>query len=188
MNEEKLQSRMDRIIEWVKTCDTKASIMLSILSLTVGIFFTSDFVLDGLLLVIRNTFVVSEKGSFSLSALCALLSAVFTMVSLMVALWAYVLVLKAKTDESQTGDTSLLTESFIHFNHISKLTYENFVAGLDGVDVEKDLSSQIYINAKRCAEKYSDFNRGVRWTWFTFASSFVMVLSLLIYCSYFKIS
>lgn len=31
MENEELKSRMDRIIEWVKTCDTKASIMLSVL-------------------------------------------------------------------------------------------------------------------------------------------------------------
>ena len=36
MENEELKSRMDRIIEWVKTCDTKASIMLSVLSLSVG--------------------------------------------------------------------------------------------------------------------------------------------------------
>ena len=32
MDENELQNRMDRIIEWVKTCDTKASIMLTVLS------------------------------------------------------------------------------------------------------------------------------------------------------------
>lgn len=48
MENEELKSRMDRIIEWVKTCDTKASIMLSVLSLSVGIIFTSDFVLGSL--------------------------------------------------------------------------------------------------------------------------------------------
>ena len=69
MDENELQNRMDRIIEWVKTCDTKASIMLTVLSLSVGIFFTSDFVLSSLLKVITNTFVVSNKGCFSFSSL-----------------------------------------------------------------------------------------------------------------------
>lgn len=76
MENEELKSRMDRIIEWVKTCDTKASIMLSILSLSVGIIFTSDFVLGSLKNVIVNTFVVTVKGSFSWSALFAVLSAI----------------------------------------------------------------------------------------------------------------
>lgn len=72
MDENELQNRMDRIIEWVKTCDTKASIMLTVLSLSVGIFFTSDFVLSSLLKVITNTFVVSNKGVlvFLLFLLC----------------------------------------------------------------------------------------------------------------------
>lgn len=72
MDENELQNRRDRIIEWVKTCDTKASIMLTVLSLSVGIFFTSDFVLSSLLKVITNTFVVSNKGVlvFLLFLLC----------------------------------------------------------------------------------------------------------------------
>ena len=74
MENEELKSRMDRIIEWVKTCDTKASIMLSVLSLSVGIIFTSDFVLGSLKNVIVNTFVITEKGNFSWSALFAVLS------------------------------------------------------------------------------------------------------------------
>lgn len=184
MENEELKSRMDRIIEWVKTCDTKASIMLSVLSLSVGIIFTSDFVLGSLKNVIVNTFVVTDKGSFSWSALFALLCAILAVFSLLCALGCYILVLRAKTNENQTEDQHLMLHSFTHFNHISELTYEEFVRGMVDVDVTKDLTSQIYINAKRCSEKYSDYNSGVTWTVVSFLSTIVMILSLLIYVSF----
>lgn len=184
MDENELQNRMDRIIEWVKTCDTKASIMLTVLSLSVGIFFTSDFVLSSLLKVITNTFVVSNKGCFSFSALFALLSAMFSVFALVMALKCYVMVLMAKTDENQTKDSNLMLHSYIHFNHISKLTYEEFIRGLELSDVKKDVTSQIYINAKRCAEKFSDYNVGVKWTAVSFLSAIFMIFCLLIYVSY----
>lgn len=150
MENEELISRMDRIIEWVKTCDTKASIMLSVLSLSVGIIFTSDFVLGSLKNVIVNTIVITDKGSFSWSAFFAVLSAILVVLSLLCALKCYISVLRAKTNEDQTEDQHLMLDSFIHFNHISKLTYEEFVRGIEDADVTKDLTSQIYINAKRC--------------------------------------
>ena len=184
MENEELKSRMDRIIEWVKIGDTKASIMLSVLSLSVGIIFTSDFVLGSLKNVIVNTFVVTEKENFSWSALFAVLSAILAVFSLLCALGCYILVLRAKTNENQTKDQHLMLHSFIHFNHISELTYEEFVRGMVDVDVTKDLTSQIYINAKRCSEKYSDYNSGVTWTVVSFLSTIVMILSLLIYVSF----
>lgn len=184
MDENELQSRMDRIIEWVKTCDTKASIMLSVLSLSVGIFFTSDFVLSGLQKVITNTFTVSDKGSFSFSAFFALLGALFLVLGSMIALRYYIMVLIAKTKENQTADQNLMLHSYIHFNHISMLTYEEFVRGLEYVDVKKDLTSQIYINAKRCSEKFSAYNAGVKWTVVSFFSAIFMILCLLIYVSF----
>lgn len=72
MDENELQNRMDRIIEWVKTCDTKASIMLTVLSLSVGIFFTSDFVLSSLLKVILTllSFLIKGVLVFLLFLLC----------------------------------------------------------------------------------------------------------------------
>ncbi len=49
-----LESKMDRIIEWVKTCDTKASIMLTLLCLILSIIFTSDFVVNGLSKILQS--------------------------------------------------------------------------------------------------------------------------------------
>lgn len=51
-------------------------------------------------------------------------------------------------------------------------------------DVKKDVTSQIYINAKRCAEKFSDYNVGVKWTAVSFLSAIFMIFCLLIYVSY----
>lgn len=187
MEKRELESRMDRIIEWVKTCDTKASIMLSVLSISVGILFTSDFVTSALQKIIYNTFVVSDKGSFSWSAFIALSCAIFAVIALLLALCFYVKVLKAKVRENQTGENHLMTHSYIHFHHVSKLTYDEFVYGLEHSDIEKDLMSQIYINAKRCAEKFADYNVGVRWTVISFTSAIGMILFMLIYVSCFNI-
>ena len=184
MEKEELKSRMDRIINWVQVCDTKASIMLSVVSLIAGFLFTSDYMLNGLQEIVKYTFVVKEKGNCSVSAVLALVCCVLTIVFVILAIYNYILVLRAKVNEDQTNDEKVKENSLIHFNHISKIAdYDTFKSAMKNpsFNEEDDYLSQIYVNAKRCSEKFHDYNDGIKWTYCGMATAIMCVISIVIY-------
>ena len=153
MKNEELKSRMDRVIEWVKTCDTKASIMLTLVCLMASFVFTSDYVLNGMTAIIKS-FREYDCTNYQFSDVC--ISGIATIIFLLVALYyiagsiyRFIMVLYSKIDET-LDDNSLKkiiyilankiflykphqynfsgadTTSLIHFNNISNMAYANF--------------------------------------------------------------
>jgi len=178
-------SRMDRIIEWVKACDNKTSIIMTVALLVPTFVIGTDWVLeklDGLVeLVIKACSCSGEGYYFSLLNCTALLLFVATMVLIGISLSKFIKVLIAKTKEKTYGD-DIKQDSLVHFNNISK--YEKFELFKQAVEKEgdgdyyEDLLSQTYINAKRCAEKFADYNSGIRWLCWALISLVLFVVSL----------
>lgn len=179
-------SRMDRIIEWVKACDNKTSIIMTVALLVPTFVIGTDWVLeklDGLVeLVIKACSCSGEGYYFSLLNCTALLLFVVTMVLIGMSLSKFIKVLIAKTKENTYGD-DIKQDSLVHFNNISK--YRNYELYKQAVEKEEDnnyyedLLSQTYINAKRCAEKFADYNSGIRWLCWALISLVLFVVSLL---------
>lgn len=167
MERQELEKRMDRIIEWVKVCDTKTSILLSALSVLLTITFTSDVIVNHISDLALRMF---DKHYYSYDGICVLglLSLFALLLSCFFALWSgysFMKVLYAKKNEEQFGNEHY-TESLIHFRHISSLAYEDFTGEIQNYNDNKwelDLLSQIHINAMRCNEKFDDYNAGVKW-------------------------
>lgn len=160
---ENLEQRMDRIIEWVKACDMKASIILSISAFILTVLLASDYLMNGMKSVIETLYKEDYTQPDTLGILAAICFVVAVALLLFSILYC-VFVVKAKPKESQTKDTQLKLDTLIHFNRISKLDYKTFKEELDAETDEiyaEDLSSQIYINAVRCSEKFKDYNIAV---------------------------
>lgn len=161
-----LEKRMDRTIEWVKTCDTKASILLSINAFIFTVLLASDFMMNGIKSVIASVYN-PEFTEVSISGTIAVVAFALAVVSLLTSMLYCIWVLKAKTDEDQTKKRGVKTDSLIHFHHISQLpTYIEFKTKMDAETEETykhDLYSQIFINAVRCQEKFDDYNTAVNW-------------------------
>ena len=202
---------MDRIIDWVKTCDTKASIMLTVVCLFTSFVFTSDFVLNGLHSIVKSfTDYDFKRLSFSdinLVGLLTILALGFSLYFLFGSIYRFILVVYSKPQESldnlkdhscffkifnwffrykQTAnsDMNTTTDSFIHFYHIAQLDYLTFKSGITENSVEKeneDYLSQIYINALRCKEKFDDFNAAIRWMLYAMPCMAFFFLFLLMY-------
>lgn len=150
VNNDELKSRMDRIIEWVKTCDTKASIMLTLVCLVLSFVFTSDFFIIGFSKIIQslrlyfdanvgcNIRDISISGSFSIVFFIGYLY--FTLGSI----YRLVMVLYSKISESQIENglkkrvyklanclfkynpsfkstSDAYLDSLIHFNNIANM-------------------------------------------------------------------
>lgn len=163
---ETLEKRMDRIIEWVKTCDTKASILLSINAFVFTVLLASDFMMNGIKSVIASVYN-PEYTEVSISGTIAVAAFAIAVISILASMLNCIWVLKAKTSEDQTRKQGVKTDSLIHFHHISQLTsFTEFQTQMDSETDEaykQDLYSQIFINAVRCQEKFDDYNTAVNW-------------------------
>ena len=210
MEKKDLESRMDRIIEWVKTCDTKASIMLTLVGLLVSFVFTSDFVMKGITSIIRS---LLDYHPDSKSILDLSITGLFTIVTLLLSvyfllgsIYRLIMVLYSKPKETlcntnklffifglfnlvfrykwkDLNDVDTVKDSFIHFNHISNLSYQEFLDGMNSETYKEneDLMSQIYINAKRCSEKFSDYNSAIIWMLRSLPCLIIFFLCLILY-------
>lgn len=176
--------RMDRIIEWVKTCDTKTSIMMSVLLLVPTFTIGTDWVLSKLE-DITSIIVEAIKNDgigycFSVINFIVLILLLVTMIFTIISFCYFMSVLKAKTKENTYGD-DVKTNSLIYFNNISSVsleTYKQLSHNEQESDYYEDLLSQTYINAKRCAEKFDYYKKGLRWLGAALISLIMFILML----------
>lgn len=176
--------RMDRIIEWVKVCDSKTSILMSVVLLVPTFIIGTDWVLSKLghiVSLIIEAFNNNGIGyCFSLVNFISLLLLLITIALTIVSFCFFVLVLKAKTKEDTYGK-EVKTNSLIHFNNIASINFEIYKR-LSEVesdhDYYEDLLSQTYINARRCAEKFALYNKGLRWLCLAMVSLGLFIIML----------
>lgn len=177
--------RMNRIIEWVKVCDNKTAILMSVALIVPTFTIGTDWVLTKLEKVITLIIDACKNGGegyyFSWANCVALLFFCTTIVLTSVCLFYFILVLKAKTKENTYGD-GIKENTLIYFNNISKIA--NFELYKQQASTEtqeayyEDLLSQTYINAKRCAEKFADYDNGIHWLCYAVTSLVIFIVSL----------
>lgn len=178
-------NRMDRIIEWVKVCDNKTAILMSVALIVPTFTIGTDWVLkklEKILILIVDACKNGGEGYYFSWVNCfVLLFFCTTIVLTSVCLYYFILVLKAKTKENTYGN-DIKENTLIHFNNISKIEnfglYKQQVSEETLEDYYEDLLSQTYINAKRCAEKFADYNNGIRWLCYAVISLVIFIVSL----------
>lgn len=190
MGNKDLETRMDRVIEWVKTCDTKASFLLMIEGFLVAILFSSEYVLK----VVSYLYVVLASGTpegakpIPCPVVCvSVLSLLVLIICIIVSIFYLINVLGAKTKENLTGQTGVRTNSLIHFNHISTKSYTDFRASIDSEtdnDAAEDLKSQLYINSVRCAEKFKDYNTSIIFLKIAVIAMLVFIAAIVVLATY----
>lgn len=212
MDNRDFESRMDRIIEWVKACDTKASIMLALVSLMLSFVFTSDFVLGELKDIFSSISKYNPENKslldISISGLFTIVFLLFGLYFLMGSIYRFVMVVYSKPKESledpkkmplvfrlfncvfryewkNLNDPNTKKDSLIHLNHIASLSFDQFKKDINSIDYDEtdDFLSQVYINAKRCSEKFDDYNSGICWMLWAIPFLSLFILFLIIYCA-----
>jgi hypothetical protein len=164
--QEKL-STLERITNWIENSDSKSSIMMAFVGIFVSILFTNEFILNSLQEMIKPIYLFWETRSGSFDLLITIKLVVFICLSyfLLSTLFYLIKSLTAKTCSKQTGDNGVMTDSLIHFGSIQNRTYDEFKSSiLAETDTNKyeDVLSQIYINSKRCQEKFDCYNKSVK--------------------------
>ena len=167
-----LTQRLDRHLDWIKSCDTKASIVIA----GAGIFltiFTAEHSIDMLNQILSQTI---ENINFSN----------FLYLTLFFAFWgmfiygAYSLIrvlVPMMKKEVLIYQQDTRSDSLYYFESIDDKKYLEFKQKmLDETpeDEIEDLLTQIYINAKVCSAKYSFYRRGIRLTFIGIAGILVL--------------
>lgn len=180
---ENLKHTYDTVNMWTNNCDQKAGILLAIISVVISIIITSDS-LKMLKKHIFSPFIEYWSGNselvFSWSRfICFFL---FTIAAFMLLLSCYYLfkTINANIDYEKMHEENpkLAKTSYIFFETISKMTYENFKK--DKVEYLDDLRSQIYVNSKIVTTKFQNYIKALYWFRFSLWVSCMLFIAIMI--------
>lgn len=153
---EDLIDRLDRILEWIKTCDTKTSILLAGMGI-VGTILTSEKFLQKE----TDMWEVFSRNIGWLKFICILLF-IMSVELIIVSIFFFILELNPFLFSKKIGNTKI--DSLYFFGTISKKSSRTFKKQYfeqtltNDVD---DLLNQVYMNAKICDFKYKRTKRGI---------------------------
>lgn len=163
---ESLEQSLDRVNMWIGNCDQKAGFLLATIGVIMTILFTSDF-MDDVKKVVIKPFLEYWKNQdgiefslinflFSISLVTAIILSVTSAIYALRTISATI-----KSKKIQSDNPSVVSKSFLFFQTISLMTYEDF-KNHEGADYQLDLLSQIYINAKICTKKFRSYQKALR--------------------------
>lgn len=158
-----LNTILDRTIGFIRTCDTKASIILATIGVIATICFSND-----LILAVHD--LIHEMNIIILIVFGLAILAVSAGVACLIA----VLFARAKVSKSK---------SVIYFKDIYELYDGNsYILRLHNCTYDElfeDYAKQIYINAEICSKKYKYYNKGLILSFFGIFA-LIILLSLAI--------
>lgn len=175
-----LIQRLDRILDWIKSCDTKASIVIAGIGVTLTLLTSSDS-LDGM-----KKIIISFIDNINFANLVYLMALI---VSLGLTIWGLInliLVLVPRLNKFSGSISNTRASSLYYFGKISNIDYASFKQNMEKEintpDEIEDLLSQIYINAQICNLKYSYYRKGIMFSFIgigSFISLYIIGLFLL---------
>lgn len=167
-----LIQRLDRHLDWIKSCDTKASIVIA----GVGIFlsiFTSDHSIGMLNQILSRSIQNINFSNFLYLGLFLFFWGIFVRGSYFL---IRVLVPTMKKEVSLFGQ-DIYHDSLYYFESAEDKKYVEFKEKIlkeSSEDEIEDLISQIYINAKICSTKFKFYQKGIRYTFIGVAGILTM--------------
>ena len=175
-----LELSLDRVNAWISNCDQKAGLLLATIGIVLAILFATDFV-DVVKSSIIEPFMQCLKEPEHYEFCCSrfffsislLLSILTCMVSSVYALLTISAELNVK--EISKANPTLLSDSYLFFQTISSKSYEDF-SEFEGVDYQKDLMSQIYINSSICSKRVGFYKGALRCVYAVVLNSAVMYI------------
>ncbi|MFV8830134.1 Pycsar system effector family protein [Alkalihalobacterium sp. APHAB7] len=162
IDKDDLLFQLDRHLDWIKSCDTKSSIVLAVVGIILSIF-TSEHSIKML-----NDILSNSVQNISFSNILYLL--LFTLSWCVFLYGAYCLIrvlIPRLGKEGQAYDGTTHKDSLYYFEDISKNTfteYKDKVFNRSNDNEITDILSQIFVNAKICTSKYSYYSKGIKYT------------------------
>ena len=172
LNKEDLMQRLDRHLDWIKSCDTKASIVIAGAGVFLSIF-TAEHSISILNQILSKTLKNINFSNFIYLAAFLYCWGLF-------AYGAYclirVLIPMMKSDLLLFKEGTR-EDSLYYFESADDKKYFEFrkkmLEETEEEEVE-DLLSQVYINAKICSSKYKFYKKGIRHTFIGIAGILIL--------------
>src|SRR5699024_3295832 len=168
---EELLEQLDRHLDWIKSCDTKTSIVLGV----IGIFLTI-FASDSSINIINLVFSgVIQNLNFS-----NLLYLILFILSLSIFVYGafnLISVLIPRLSKEVEVYHGTYKDSLYFFESIAKSTFPEYkerMAKRIEEDEISDITSQIFINAQICTIKYSLYKKGIKFSFLGIAGILVL--------------
>ncbi|WP_431029660.1 Pycsar system effector family protein [Lysinibacillus sp. LZ02] len=158
LEKDNLLERLDRLLDWIKSCDTKASIGIT----AVGIFLTiflSEKSLTGI-----NKIIIAATRDFNFSNLIYLLLIFIAALSVIYGGFNLISVLVPRLNSFASKISGTRSISFYYFGSIANGDYDTFKQKIQNEtedDEIEDILSQIYINSKICDVKFRYYKKGI---------------------------
>lgn len=153
---EDLLNRLDRVLDWIKTCDTKASIFLAAIGIVVTII-GSEFFINKYYQICR--FFLKDINQWKIIYL--VVSITFLLL-IIVGICSLIIELNPSLISKRNNNKEI--DSLFFFGTIAKKKREDFKEEYRKStlysDIE-DLLNQLYINSKICDLKYNYTKRGI---------------------------
>lgn len=163
---------LDRNIGFISNCDTKTSIVLTV----VGVLFTLILSDDGIS-EISNIFSAC-LNTITLFNILFLFSFIGSVGTMMIGMYKLGSVLIAKTSDKSSGDNTF--KSLIFFSGIQKSgdreTYRDQFYSMSREELLNELLDEIYANADIATQKYTKYNSGLKYATIGFILFLILFL------------
>ena len=177
-DEQQLKENLDRVNMWIGNCDQKASFIFAIIGVVLSICFTSDsfkYIKNDIVNPIVSTL---ENTTFiRLLTIVEALLLLFIFGLLIMSIFRMIFALRAKIDLRKLSQPGMESNSMLHYQTISNMTYQEFCE--NEVHVLNDLRSQFYINSCICTSKFENYKKGIKCLEWSIVLSIVLIISLL---------
>ncbi|KAF6558339.1 hypothetical protein G9G63_25770 [Paenibacillus sp. EKM202P] len=160
VNRTDLLARLDRLLDWIKSCDTKASIVIAGIGLFLTLFTSENF------FSILKAILTGAFSHLNFSNLLFLICFALAFSLFVYGSYCLIRVLAPRLSSDVEIMEGMHTDSLYFFESISKNNFREFaekVRGRNEADDINDILSQLYINAKICTVKYTYYSKGIRY-------------------------
>ncbi|MES5849312.1 MULTISPECIES: Pycsar system effector family protein [unclassified Bacillus cereus group] len=166
-----LIARLDRQLDWIKSCDTKASIVIAVLGVFLTIF-TSENSINMLQKILSQPLKHINFANFLYLLLFVISWSIFIF-----GVYCLVRVLIPRLNKDVLAYEGIHNGSLYFFETIAKNNFLEFKEKVTNTNEEgelEDILSQIYVNAKICTIKYTYYSKGIKYASLGIASVLVL--------------
>ncbi|KGP82136.1 hypothetical protein P364_0113825 [Paenibacillus sp. MAEPY2] len=156
-----LTQQFDRQLDWIKSCDTKSSIVLAVIGIFLTVF-TAEHSINML-----NDIVSKSIQNINFSNVLYLLGLSFFLSFFVYGAYCLIRVLTPRLSKDALSFEGTERDSLYFFESIAKNSFNDYkdkVFSRSNDEQLIDLLSQTYINAKICTIKYAYYGRGIKFT------------------------
>lgn len=156
-----LIDRLDRHLDWIKSCDTKASIVIAAIGVLLTIF-ASEHSINMLKIILFQSIQFINFAN-----ILYLIFFFTSWVAILFGVYCLIRVLIPRLSKDVEVYEGIHKDSLYYFETIAKNNFQEFKEKFTSSNEEEeitDILSQIYVNAKICTIKYSYYSNGIKYS------------------------